>query len=657
MCGICGRINFNSQPVDKNLLHRMCDLIKHRGPDSEGLYLNSESPFRRPHSPFVGMGIRRLAIIDLNTGDQPIHNENKTIWTVFNGEIYNFKSLRQDLEKKGHSFYTQTDTEVIVHLYEEHGPDFLKFLRGMFAIALWDGQKKELFLARDRVGKKPLCYSHFNNTLVFASELKSLLINPEVKKEIDPIALDHYLTYQYVPAPMTIFKTIRKLPPASYLICNARGQIKINRYWNLPYEPKLELREEEYSQRLLTTLKESVSLRLISDVPLGVLLSGGIDSSLITALMSREMSQPVKTFSIGFEESDYSELPYARTIAERFQTEHHEFIVKPDAIKILPELVWHYNEPYADSSMLPTYYVARETRKFVTVALNGDGGDESFAGYQRYYAQKLAQYYAPLFRLFQYVPFKYLIDILPSKTVSGPKNFFRRLKRFLRAAGRPAPQRYLSWCAMFDEERKKQLCTPEFLQSVKLASLSLGRSQEITATDYLVNLYQNAGGQNLVDRVLATDVHSYLPEDLLVKMDIATMANSLEGRSPFLDHQVMELAARMPAHLKLKGSISKYILKKTIENILPDQILRRPKMGFGIPIHTWFRTDLKDYLKEVLFSGKSLNRGYFQPAALKQFVNDHIEGRADHGYQLWGLLTLELWFRIFIDGDISVEET
>ena len=630
MCGICGRINFNNQPIEKETIRRMCEVIRHRGPDSEGVYPDK---LQIPNCKFqIGLGIRRLAIIDLQTGDQPIHNEDKSIWLVFNGEIYNFQSLRTELEKQGHKFYTQTDTEVIVHLYEQYGTECLKYLRGMFAIALWDERHQQLFLARDRVGKKPLCYAHTSNYLIFASELKSIIENPEVKREIDHAAIDYYLTYQYIPAPLTIFKGIRKLPPASYLICDARGKIEIKRYWEIDYRTKLNLSEEEYCQRIMGLLEESTRLRLISDVPLGALLSGGIDSSAVVGLMARHSNRPVKTFSIGFEEEDYSELPYAKIVAQHFQTEHHEFIVKPDTIEILPKLVWHYNEPYADSSMLPTYYVARETRRYVTVALNGDGGDESFAGYQRYLAQKLARFATPLGGM---------ADFIPKHLTARSGSFLRRLKRFLAAATRPPAQQYLHWMFGFEPALKNQLYAGAFQQEIV----------HINALSYLVNIYQSARTHESLDRVLATDVNSYLPEDLLVKMDIATMANSLEGRSPFLDHTVMEFAAQIPANLKLKGLTTKYILKKALKGFLPAPILRRGKMGFGLPISQWFRTKLSNYLPEILLSERSLRRGYFKPEAIRHMVGEHLAGQADHGYHLWTLLVLELWHRIFMDGE------
>ncbi|MFH1231905.1 MAG: asparagine synthase (glutamine-hydrolyzing) [Planctomycetota bacterium] len=635
MCGICGRINFDSAKsrIPKELMHRMCETIIHRGPDSEGIYLSTD---QHSDSIPVGLGIRRLAIIDLQTGDQPIHNEDKSIWIVLNGEIYNFKSLREDLEKRGHTFYTQSDTEVIVHLYEDLGINSLKYLRGMFALALWDNNKQKLFLARDRLGKKPLCYAHSNKYLIFASELKAILLNPEIKKDIDLEALDYYLSYYCIPAPFTIFKQIRKLPPASYLICDAKGNIKIEKYWHLDYQEKMILPVKEYSGRIMDLLEEATKIRMVSDVPLGALLSGGIDSSAVVGFMAKHSAKPVKTFSIGFSESDYSELKYAKLVADHFKTEHHEFIVTPKVIEILPKLVWHYSEPYADSSMLPSYYVANETRKHVTVALNGDGGDENFAGYPRYLAQKLIS--QPMVR-----GLSKLIHhlILPSGN-ADPRKFFTRLKRFTKVAHLQPAQRYLQWQLCFDAINRQRLYQPWLKDELK-------QSTGITAENYLLNLYNNAPAKTSLDRMLYTDMMSYLPDDLLVKMDIASMANSLEARSPFLDHKLVKFTSQIPPALKLKGFTLKYILKKALRGFVPERILIRGKMGFGVPINRWFRNDLKGYIQKTLSPETIRKRNYFQPETIQGLMKEHFAGRVDNGARLWALLVLEIWFQTFID--------
>ncbi|MFH0888153.1 MAG: asparagine synthase (glutamine-hydrolyzing) [Planctomycetota bacterium] len=635
MCGICGRINLDSAKsmIPKELIHRMCETIIHRGPDSEGIYLSTDQ--HSDNIP-VGLGIRRLAIIDLQTGDQPIHNEDKSIWIVLNGEIYNFRSLREDLEKRGHTFYTQSDTEVIVHLYEDLGINCLKYLRGMFALALWDNNKQKLFLARDRLGKKPLCYAHDNKYLIFSSELKAILRNPEIKKDIDSEALDYYLSYYYIPAPLTIFKQIRKLPPASYLICDAKGNIKIEKYWHLDYQKKMILPAGEYSRRVMDLLEEATKIRMVSDVPLGALLSGGIDSSAVVGLMAKHSTKPVKTFSIGFSESDYSELKYAKLVADHFKTEHHEFIVTPKVIEILPKLVWHYSEPYADSSMLPSYYVANETRKHVTVALNGDGGDENFAGYPRYLAQKLIS--QPMVR-----GLSKLIHhmILPSGN-ADPRKFFTRLKRFTKVAHLQPAQRYLQWQLCFDAVNRQRLYQPWLRDELKK---SIGDATE----NYMLNLYNNAPAKTSLDRMLYTDMMSYLPDDLLVKMDIASMANSLESRSPFLDHKLVGFTSQIPSAMKLKGFTLKYILKKALKGFVPDRILIRGKMGFGVPISRWFRNDLKGYIQKTLSSEAIKKRNYLQPEAVQHLMKEHFAGRVDNGSRLWALLVLEIWFQTFID--------
>ena len=626
MCGICGIFNFNSKkPVDRNLIQRMTSVLKHRGPDDEGFYLNKN----------IGLGIRRLAVIDLETGHQPIHNEDKSIWIILNGEIYNFKDLRKDLEKKGHKFYTKSDTETIAHLYEDYGIDCVKHLRGMFAFAIWDERKRELFLARDRMGQKPIIYTIFKNTLIFASEIKSLLQVPEIKREIDFKALDYYLTYQYIPSPLTIFQDMKKLSPASILICNEREKVKIERYWDLNFHSKAKMSEEEYSQKILGLLTEATRLRLISDVPLGAFLSGGIDSSAVVGLMTQLTSQPVKTFSIGFEEEDFSELSYARIIARLFETDHHEFVVKPRIVDILPKLIWQYDEPCADSSTILVYYIAQETRKYVTVALSGDGGDESFAGYERYRAHKIASYYEKLPIFLRKKIITKVLSHFPEP--AKRKSLLRRLKHFSQAISLSPGERNIYWHSYFNKEEKDKVYSQEMKERVK----------NINSSDYLLEVYRKSDGNDFLDQTLFVDLMTYLPENILVKVDIATMAHSLEVRSPFLDHKLMEFNATIPSNLKLKGLTSKYILKKALQDLLPKKILKRGKMGFAVPIGKWFRKELKDYLKEILLDKRSLSREYFKRKRIEELVAEHVSGRIDHGYRLWTLLNLELWHRVF----------
>ncbi|HKZ81518.1 MAG TPA: asparagine synthase (glutamine-hydrolyzing) [Pyrinomonadaceae bacterium] len=626
MCGIVGIVRNDGKAVDSALLSRMCAAIRHRGPDDDGFYLNGP----------VGLGMRRLSIIDLKSGQQPIHNQERTSWIVFNGEIYNYLQLRQDLEKLGHTFYTNSDTEAIVHAYDQYGAECPNYLRGMFAFAIWDERKQELFLARDRVGKKPLLYASVNGSLIFGSEFSALLLHPDIGRDIDPEALDHYLSYVCVPAPRTAYRAIWKLEPGHTLRWH-NGQFEVRRYWQPDFSHKLELSEEEAGERAVEILREAVRVRLMSEVPLGAFLSGGIDSSAVVALMSEASSAPVKTFSIGFEEQDFSELHHARRVAEHLGADHHEFIVRPNAMEVLPILVEHYGEPYADSSAIPTYYVARETRRHVTVALNGDGGDESFAGYERYAAMRLAEKYHKVPALLRDAVVQQAIELLPSSEIRRSR--FRDIKRFLQAASLPRVDRYLRWVSTFTSEAKQNLYSDNFRNVTANAR----------ASAIIDPWFARANGAGIVDAALLTDIMTYLPNDLLVKVDIATMAVSLEARSPFLDHHVIEFAASLPEKLKLRGLTSKYLLKRILKKILPAENLKRRKMGFGVPIGHWFRGELQPFLREIILSEKALRRDLFKPEAVKQMVELHTRAERDYSHQLWTLLMLELWFQRFID--------
>jgi asparagine synthase (glutamine-hydrolysing) len=612
--------------VDQAMVQRMCDAIRHRGPDDDGFYFNQQ----------VGLGMRRLAIIDLKSGQQPIHNQDQTSWIVFNGEIYNYLELREKLEKLGHTFYTNSDTEAIVHAYDQYGADCPKHLRGMFAFAIWNTRTQELFLARDRVGKKPLLFADLKDQLVFGSEFSALLLHPRISREIDYQAIDDYLSFMCVPAPRTAYKAIKKLEPGHSLRWR-NGDIKIERYWQPDFSHKLKISEAEAGERAVEILREAVRVRLMSEVPLGAFLSGGIDSSAVVALMSQESSERVKTFSIGFEEQDFSELHHARRVAEHVGAEHHEFIVRPDAMEVLPLLVDHYGEPYADSSAIPTYYVARETRRHVTVALNGDGGDESFAGYERYAAMQLAERYHRLPSILRQVVLEQLIGLLP--TSETKRSRVRDAKRFLTAASLPKVERYLRWVSVFDTEAKTRIYSEAFNNDVE------GQH----AINILRPWFAHANGSGIVDAALLTDIMTYLPNDLLVKVDIATMAVSLEARAPFLDHHVIEFAASLPEKMKLRGLTTKYLLKRVLRQLLPAENLDRRKMGFGVPIGHWFRGRLEGFLREVLLSEKSLGRGLFLPDEIKRLVELHTRGEKDYSNQLWTLLMLELWFLRFID--------
>ena len=628
MCGIVGIVDRRRrEPVDEVLLARMCEAIRHRGPDEDGFY----------HGTGVGLAMRRLAIIDLKSGQQPMHNDDRTIWIVFNGEIYNYKEVRAELIARGHTFHTDCDTEVVLHAYVEYGADCPKLLRGMFAFAIWDERREELFLARDRVGKKPLLYALVGDQLVFGSEFTALLLHPSVSREVDREAIHHYLTFMCVPAPLTAYRDIRKLEPGHSLRYTRDGEIKLERYWQPDFSHKVKMSEEEAGERAVEILREAVRVRLMSEVPLGAFLSGGVDSSAVVALMSEVSSAPVKTFSIGFEEQDFSELHHARRVAEHVGAEHHEFIVRPDALEVLPTLVEHYGEPYADSSAIPTYYVARETRRHVTVALNGDGGDECFAGYERYAAMKLAGKYRSVPGLLREGLIKNAVALYP--TSETRRSRARDLKRFLDAASLPTVERYMRWISVLDASAKDDLYTADFRREMA------GHE----AADFIAPWFAHANGAGLVDASLLADTMTYLPNDLLVKVDIASMAVSLEARSPFLDHHVIEFAASLPENLKLRGLTSKYLLKRVLAKLLPAENLSRRKMGFGVPIGHWLRGQMQPFLRETLLSEKALGRGFFRPEAVTRMVELHTRGERDHAHQLWTLLMLELWFQRFID--------
>jgi asparagine synthase (glutamine-hydrolysing) len=580
--------------------------------------------------------MRRLAIIDLVTGKQPIHNEDETVWVILNGEIYNFSELRAELESKGHRFYTNSDTEAIAHAYEEYGTDVPQYLRGMFAFALWDAKKQRLLLARDRVGKKPLLYSLVGDKLIFASEFQAILQHPDVSREINFDALNQYLSFICVPAPQTAFRSVNKLEPGHVLVWQ-NGAVEISRYWSLDFSRKINISEREAGERAVDLLRDAVRVRLMSDVPLGAFLSGGIDSSAIVALMSELSTGRVKTFSIGFEEQSFSEIEHARRIAERFGTEHHELVVKPDALEVLPALVRHYGEPYADSSAIPTYYLSKMTREHVTVALSGDGGDECFAGYERYAAMRIAEGYNRLPRMLKERVLEPAIAALPA--ASATRSRYGRVRRLLGVMGQERTEQYLTLTCGFNEEMKAELYTPEFR----------GRTAEASPLTYMKPWFSGNGELDIIDRLMMADTSNYLPNDLLVKVDIASMAVSLEARAPFLDHHVMEFAASLPPGYRLRGLTTKSLLKRALKGLLPDETLTRRKMGFGVPISHWFRGELKGFLSDTILSDKALGRGYFTPAVVRRLVDQHAIGRRDYAPQLWTLLMLELWHREFID--------
>lgn len=630
MCGIAGIVQSGTDKIDKGILKKMCDCMVHRGPDDEGYYLNNNSKVS------AGLGHRRLSIIDLNTGHQPIYNEKKDKCVILNGEIYNFLGLKKTLQEKGHRFYTNSDAETIVHAYEEYGDDFTKHLYGMFAFALWDDVRGRLILGRDRIGKKPLLYTFVNGKFIFASEFKALLKHPEIQKDIDPEAIHHYLTYLCIPAPLTIFRNIKKMLPSNILIFQD-GKITLKEYWRLNMSKKIKIGRVDAISELKRLLKKSVEARLISDVPLGVLLSGGVDSSCVAAFMKIAGVKKIRTFSIGFGEKDFNELPYAKMISDSFSTDHSEEYVDPDAAGALPELVERYGEPYADSSALPTYYLCRSAAKNVKVALNGDGGDEVFAGYRRHLAAYLAERFSGVAKSVNRSPLKLFFKGFsdrPSKPNSPGS-----LRRFLDAVELDRAHRYMKWVGFFSEEAKRSMYTESFNCKTK----------DLDSTCFMETLFSEAEDLDSIDAALYVDTFFGLKNDLLVKMDIASMSNSLETRSPLLDQHLMEFMASLPSSLKINRFNLKYILKESLKDILPGKILNRPKRGFAVPVDYWFRNDLKSYLKDTLLSDKAMNRGYFKPDAIRNIISDHMSGINDYGQHLWGLLMLEVWHKRFID--------
>ncbi len=627
MCGIAGQARADGSRADPALVEQMCRAIEYRGPDSRGIHCDGP----------VGLGIQRLRIIDLDTGDQPIFNEDRSVSVVLNGEIYNYLELREDLSRRGHRLATKGDTEVIVHLYEEMGPACVDSLKGMFAFALWDENRKRLLLARDRVGKKPLYYSADSDRLSFGSEFAALLQDQSIPRDIDPSSLDEYFAYRCVAAPRTAFRHVRALPPAHRLVYEG-GEVTTERYWRLRFDRDSAPQEpEELSEAIRKQLREAVRRRLLSDVPLGAFLSGGIDSSAVVAAMAEASAEPVKTFSIGFEGSPENELPLARLVAERFGTEHEEMIVKPQALEIVPRIVRHYGQPFADNSAVPSFYVSQMARSHVTVALNGDGGDESFAGYTHYLGTMRTTRAAGLPR-----PVRRAIALLGGLAPHrpSPEHPFSRARRLSQRIMRDEAPRYADARSVFTYADRGQLYSDEFEDSI----------DRNVATDLIADVWDSATATDPINRMLETDIATLLPAQLLVKMDIASMASSLEARSPFLDQDLMEFAATIPGSQKLAGGETKVLLRQALRGWIPDQILDGPKRGFALPtISNWFRGELRELLRDTVGADVAGQRGYFRPAYVKGLVDLHLSGRADHGPQLWALMMFELWHREFVD--------
>lgn len=635
MCGIAGGTWSDGRlALDQTTLDRMVGVLTHRGPDDLGTYLSATTSCPVSTSPSrTALGVRRLAIIDVPAGHQPVGNEDGSIWVVFNGEIYNHRDLRRQLIATGHTFRTHCDTESLVHLYEEQGLDFVHHLNGMFAIAIWDIPRNRLILARDRLGQKPLVYSREPGRLLFASEIKSLLEVPGLSRKVRPTAVDQFLTYQYIPHPGTIWEGIEKLPPA-HLAIYANDELTIERYWS-PNENQASA-PRDFHRQLRSTLTQAVEYRLQSEVPLGAFLSGGIDSSILVALMREVSSQRVQTFSIGFEFPQYDETAYAIRVSEHLGTEHHVLEVGADATEIVESLAWHYDEPFGDSSAIPTWYLAEKTRQHVTVALSGDGGDELFLGYPRYRAVQLAAGIDRLPRALRKLAAGRFWQLIPYSRRGGST---QRFCRFTGSLGLRPDLRYLDWISIFDELSKNSLYTEDFL-------LQLHDSQPAA---FLSQAWRGVSDRDAVTTAATTDLQTYLPCDLLTKVDIATMAHSLECRQPFLDHQVVELAMAMPTELKFRRGRGKQILRETFGDLLPGEVFRRPKKGFGVPLDCWFRKELQGMAEDILLHNTCIERGLFRKEAIRQLLNDHCTSRRDHSDRLWALLMLELWYREWVD--------
>lgn len=625
MCGIAGFVDDSilEDRVRRKILDRMCYVITHRGPDDQGTMVDGPA----------ALGMRRLSIIDVAGGHQPILNEDGTIAVVFNGEIYNYAELRTQLEKRGHQFRTQSDTEVIVHAYEEYGSECVSKFNGMFAYAIWDQRSRTLVLTRDRVGKKPLHYTLVGRTLIFGSEIKSLLQHPSVRRVPHMEALSTFLTFGYIPDPATAYQGIHKLPPGHLLIFR-NNVVQIQSYWDWQTHntgnPSAPLSEADAVHELRQKLDEAVRVRLISEVPLGAFLSGGIDSSTVVGLMAQAMNRPVKTFSIGFTEGSHDELDYARLAARRFQTDHHEFVVTPDICNLVEEIVWHHDEPFADASSIPTYVVSKMAREHVTVVLTGDGGDEVFAGYERYLIDRRRGFYELLPRSFRE-------GLLVRLSGSLPQGFYGR--NYLRNIGLDAAERFIDSLCLVSDDTKSLLLQGKIIDQLN------GHDPK----KHFRDLFNTGTSNNHIDHQLYLDSKVYLPGDVLTKVDRMTMANSVEARAPFLDHLLIEFSTRLPSAWKLKGYESKYILKQAVKGLVPQEILHRQKKGFGVPLGIWMRGELRPMVENILTDLTTCKRGIYDQAGVRVLLNEHMRRRRDNSHKLWALLMIELWFRTFID--------
>ena len=620
MCGITGVVYHDAhRSADVAQIRRMCNTLVHRGPDDEGFYVEGNA----------GLGMRRLSIIDLVTGHQPISNEDGSVWIVFNGEIYNFPELRRELEQKGHEFSTDTDTETIVHAYEEYGEACVQKLNGMFAFAIWDRRNHKLLLARDRLGIKPLYYFANDRCLVFGSELKAILECGEVPRDLNRQALDIFLAFEYVPAPMSMFNGINKLP-AGHILVLQDGRVSVKEYWDVRRDP-VEGSEEELGESLYELLKDAVRIRLMSDVPLGAFLSGGVDSSTIVCMMSEIMDRPVQTFSIGFDDPSYNELDYARAVAQHFGTDHHELVISPDIVGLVDTLVGHLDEPMADVSIFPTYLVSKLARESVTVVLSGDGGDELFAGYDWYVADRIERYY-------RWLPGPIRRGLIPSIISRVPpsarkKGLVNKVKRFVEGSALPSGLQHYRWNTFLTDERRDLIYSDELRASNGHLKTDSWFRTYLDAFDDTDPLWQQQ----------YADIKTYLVDDILAKVDRMSMANSLEARTPFLDHRVVEFAAGLPSNLKLRGLSTKYLLKQSMASRLPRQVITRGKEGFSIPMKNWLRQELSPMMEEVLSAERIRCAGLFNPQYVQTLKSEHLSGVANHAHLLWSLMIFEIW--------------
>lgn len=649
MCGITGFYNLDNTPVDWQLLVSMTRTLSHRGPDEEGYYINGSSgetlvsrvnkipTYRHKEAKRqlgdIGLGHRRLSIIDLAGGQQPLSNEDGTVWITFNGEIYNFLELKQQLEERGHIFRTHSDTETIVHAYEEWGEEAIRKFRGMFAFALWDEERRRFIFGRDRLGKKPLYYYVDDKRLIFASEIKAILVHPEIRSDLDFTALSDYMTLTYIPCPKTIFQQIRKLPAAHYAVFE-NGSMKTHSYWDLNFLPDYHLSDRQIEEGIWESLQESTRIRMISEVPIGAFLSGGVDSSAVVAAMARSSSKPVVTNSIAFSHENYDESSYARMVAAQYATVHNEFAVSPEAISVIELLSWHYDEPFADSSSVPTYYVSKTARKNVTVALSGDGGDENFAGYSRYAfdarENRIRNLVPPAF---QHSFFSLLRDLYPNP---NPLNTRLRGKAFIHNVARDPIEAYLFTVSTIPDDSKPEFLNPEIHRQIA----------GYRTLDFFRKIYEGAPAEDHLSRLQYLDIKTYLCDDILTKVDRASMAVSLEVRCPLLDHHFMEFAARIPKQKKLAAGKGKVAFKKALEKTLPKELLYRRKMGFAVPVREWFRNEIREYAGPIILNGPA-TQDYLNRETVKKAWDEHQSGARDYSPRLWMIMMLNLWAKRF----------